>query len=864
MDFRFYLTYNGVRSEVYEPVGWDTVETSFKREKTHGIVFEVTTNSLGFYGIGKQIILDAIAKEGFNASILFDVTWRCVDPNFAPFYSGRLSLSNNFDVSDDTVNCIIEQQDAVVLFNNRIDQKVDVLSNKTVGGVTIEEATPANIKINGQQLKAVTSGKVDIGGWTYKNLLDAAADSEVVYGDGGRSRHGAIFPLFTATSSDLGAISSNAGYDNSDAITFKLMYDNMFNNNNVRILNNQVKVSARLKGVIKGNYVSSSSGNQYSRFSVSIGFNLGNFIPITPMPQGWEIICRDVVDFTDGVNFDKEFSFLVTLDKNVDRQIRVCIDYWLLNGFTGKELDITFDEESYVRCECLTDLVRVVDDNSEKFSICTAMPAIEALRRTLLLITDNKLNLTSSLYKDLYLTTGKYIRNGSNPDRSTPAIQATFKDLYNSLDSLMCLGIGMYNGAIRVEKWAYFYQKAASPVQLGDIAEIKRTVDNERLISAVKVGYAKYSSEGQNGAEDCFADRDYSTFLETTKSPKEVISKVIGSGYLIEDCRRIAATSDNNGGKYDEDLFFLVSSNGETNPANSYSGASGTSLINSTITPQSNLRQWANYIALSKLGITTYTRVATFTGGTANYMAVVNGVAENSNINLDDYDNLDLASSPSPYIDTFDTPLSKDQFEIIKANPYASIKYGDMEGWVKECRYKMASGEATLSVYPSLATFNKLYQESCQKIEVIKPEEKPQTDIVFIDRFDSWQNGMPYGWIKMNDNGSTMSQIGSAGLLLSGRTTNYDVYKRIIAIPEGSYQITIELLFPLVSDPFDGLSLIVGTQLTDQTKIHRIPAEITLSQFNYTGDINHIKLSFMAGRNKNYTAKVKSITIKKV
>jgi hypothetical protein len=864
MDYKFHLSYNGIRTEIEEPVDWDDIETTLKREKVHGVAFEVALGGLGFYGVAKQIILSAISKSGLNANIIFEAEWRCVTNKYENFYTGRLSVVNGFDFSDDVVSCVVEPIDAIVLFNNRIDQKVDVLSDKSIGGVTIDKAKEYAIKINGQQLRYATKGVVDVGGWAYNDLLTAAVDSEVEYGDGTSSRHGFIYPLWNNTSTDLGNLSSSIGYDkDGSAVTFNVI-GQLFDNPNIKLFGNRVKVKYRVKGRLTGNFVSSPNG--IVEFREGWGYNYDTTVPV---PDSLFKIAAGAIDFSNGIEFDKAREFYVTPGNTNTPTIRLAIFYSIRNPYDGL-INIEFDEESFVEFTCVTDLINGKDESEKdiKHSFAKGIYTIDALRAITAMITDRKLGFASNLSADalvsnMLFSTGKYIRNGRNADSSIPPIQTSFKELYNALDSVACLGLGMDKGSIVVNPWRYFYQSSKS-VDLGDVNSIKRTIDNDMIASAIKIGYAKYSTEGQSGAEDPFTDRDYVTSLESGKNALEKVCKYIASGYVVEECRRVAIKADNNGYKYDEDLFFLVCkpSVTETAPALSYSGASGNTLINSAITPFKNAKRWAPFCAIVKLGSTSDKRILTFTAGTGNTQAVVEGLSESGNLDLDDIEVLDAAVLPSPYLDSFDAPLSKLEYETIKANPYASVGYGGMVGWIKSLKYKMSKGEASFQVYPSLATFASLYQVDCQKIKPILPEEKPDTDIVFIERFDKWSAGLPSGWSRQTENGSLFDSIEGGGALLHGQSTNFEIYKKVIALPAGVYTVNMEVFELFKADPFDGISLVTGSRNIDQTSTHRMPAQMKYT-FTHTGEIEHIKLQFLSARNKGFNIKLKSITIKK-
>lgn len=856
MDYRFYLIYNGIKTEIEEPVDWDDIETTLKREKTHGIVFEIAINGLGFYGRAKQIILEAIDKEGLNANVVFLVEWRCVSYKWEHFYSGKLSVVNGFDYSDDTVSCVIENIDPVVLFNNRLDQKVDLFSSKSIGGVDIQKAEQKRVKVNGQHLGYLTRAVVPEDGWEcemYKAATEHIDISE-------KKRYGFILPLWEMKTSDLGSVTTSSSYEsyvlNEKGTPTFCIINKMFENDKIIAKDGVFKCRYRLKGRIKGNLQTNARYHKsFIELDIDGGFKTG---------KNRKVIAEDfTIDFREGIEFDLSDEILIEQNPKdkVCTFFRIGFELWTLRYDTEvPEVTVIFDKESFVDYSCMT---TVIDNN---YSFVKSVNAIDALRGITEQITDGKMEFNSPLYRDPLLgntmiSSGKLIRSGLNTDITAPTVHSSFKDVYGAIDSIACLGVGLSQGKIVVAHFTDFYENIQA-LDLGEVGSIRRVIDNEKIVSSLKVGYSKFSSEGQSGAEDLFGGRDYVTTLESSKNPLDKVCKFIASGYVIEECRRVVNKADNNGYKYDEDLFLLQCKEGtlETDTANSYNGLSGVSLINSKLTPFQNAIRWGSYCSLIKMGNLADRNVLGFTAGTGNLQAIVNGTPESSHVFVENIPDYHPSTLPSVYIDRFTCPLSKEQYEKIKMSPYRYITYSGINGWINSIKYRHSKGEAEMEVFPSIGTFKSLYKVECPKITPVN--EELNKEIVFVERFEEFENGLPRWW-----SGSLskvlIEPIQGGGVKLSGLNYFFDSYVRTTALRYSSYIIEIEMHEVFKLDPFDGLHLLVGTRDGGEVVNHRIDPQIKYV-FEYKGEIEYVGIRYFAARNADFNVKLKSITIKRV
>lgn len=703
MDYKFYITFDGITTEIEEPVGWDDIETILKREKTHGISFEVAIGGLGFYGVAYKAIVDTIKRYGFNASIIFTAKWRC-NSVWSDFYNGRISVSSGFNASNDgIVNCVLQSNDAVSLFNSRIDLSVNLLSSISIGGVAIDNPSK-DIKVNGQFLNYATKGVIDTGGWKSANLMDSPTHHNDI-GAGVVQHLGGYYPLWKTICSDLGELNGTSGwcefedtYSNRDA-TFNVISE-LFGNSSVKLENGSVLVKVRIKGRIKGNLVTKVSSGYSSLFRLYRG---GQYDTIFSSSEAY--------DFTNGFEFDKTLSFGI-VPGSADSKIAIYFTFELFSDSTYNQSDlrIELDSDSFVNIQCTTSY-------TPSSTSVRGLYYFDAIKTASDIITDKKLivamgtNISlDTLAKNLALTSGKYVRNAKSADGSPNPINASFKELYNALDCIIPIGIGMDNGIMVVDGWQSFYRDGII-ADFGDVA-VKRKVDESMIVTTAKVGYSKSSSRGYGLTEDPFSERSYAATLEDVGSNLDKLCKFIGSGFLREECRRESTSINGSGGSNDDSLFVLLCKDGlaETEDQTHYNGEyMWVYVTNIGLTPRRNALRWAKFCAVGKLGISTDNRVLIFSAGTGNTKAIIDGMSEFSSIGLDEITPMNLSTLPSPYVDSFDAPLSKAEYEAIKANQYSKVKYGSVEGYIKEVKYKPSKGEASIQVNPTLATFNQLY-----------------------------------------------------------------------------------------------------------------------------------------------------------
>lgn len=170
---------------------------------------------------------------------------------------------------------------------------------------------------------------------------------------------------------------------------------------------------------------------------------------------------------------------------------------------------------------------------------------------------------------EMLVTNGKSIRGKSYDvaDVTTYNIppKYSWQDLFDSAMALFGLGFQIFNDSgtlkIQVEKFSYFYRSGtANTIQVIDETyDWEMWLDTDLVYNQVKVGYEKYleGDEGysSNALDEFNTYHEYLAPIETIENRKEILSRLIGSGYAIEATKRIGNTEDS--WKFDDDLFII-------------------------------------------------------------------------------------------------------------------------------------------------------------------------------------------------------------------------------------------------------------------------------------------------------------------
>lgn len=695
-----------------EPLGFsDLVIRARRDENWHGVFFEASTSDLTFYGDAARYLQEQKRLHGFAASVNFAATWEC--DGGSDILTGRLDFRRYREGcgNECLVTLPVEQQGCVMTLRNRYDQKVDLSNGKSFNGLTnLTEYSGLNFPMDlpAQEMQAAVEGYVSDEGDEINMSIFATGQTEnfSVRPTYGRQiynsiNEGQLIPSVFAASDN--------GF-NDAVLSPALLLDD-----SIRCFEGTFNYEVRLKGSYDITVVGGVGSIGGIALQVAHGEydNDLTFLHTQNLSFGedsasgtFDFTYSGTVDLAQGKGFYAYFQFAST--------------YTVKGDIEG---NVTFDKETYI--------------NISAVKICPPTEAVvslvhETASRITEAITDVCLKVKSDYYgrtdSEPYATTmdgcgslrvlssGLRIRNAENPTHFL-----SLKELFEGLNGIDNIGMGIEGDWLRIEPVEYFYRdEQVLPMPL--IPKVTFQLDPDRAYSTVRIGYKKWETEGINGLDEFNSNKEYRTTLDNISNPLDVTSGFIAGGYPIEQTRQQSfAELGGADTKYDNETFiicvereaygFKVEQGNIQSPSGFFSPATA---YNWRIRPYYNLMRWWKSIAQSYATLSNTTSKLVFSAGTGNLLAtgeltdsdgckLENGPkAENRDLLRSDFETESLPVY-KPETAAFTYPLSLKDFNLIKANPngyiYLQCGSGDfVKAFIINLSYKPAKGEADLTL----------------------------------------------------------------------------------------------------------------------------------------------------------------------
>lgn len=291
-------------------------------------------------------------------------------------------------------------------------------------------------------------------------------------------------------------------------------------------------------------------------------------------------------------------------------------------------------------------------------------------------------------------------------------IVTTFQDLFASADAVWNLGMKIEKDEtgkeyIRVEPKSFFYN-STSILNCFNISDLKKTPAQDLIFNNFKIGYEKWNLNvtGSNALDEFNSVHNYSVPVRNASKTLISLSKYIGSGYIVEQSRRLQFKAvPTNDFEVDNNMFFIctnrntVESDLYTNPAISTSYAAGTvserdenftgilhiidptTPYNLRISPTRNAEYWYNYISASIFKIPA--APIKFINGEGNFQeldTIINdciissSVVQNQDLNATDLMGLNAVPIYLPEYLEYSYPMSFQDFINVMNNSEKSIQ----------------------------------------------------------------------------------------------------------------------------------------------------------------------------------------------
>lgn len=376
------------------------------------------------------------------------------------------------------------------------------------------------------------------------------------------------------------------------------------------------------------------------------------------------------------------------------------------------DIDYEFSATSRILLKMFSDGVDEIYEEESEFiftvikdpTTCNFVPPFEAITRTLESITGTANALDSEYFgrtdngyeedgegSMLFLTNGKLLRQFPLNYLGDKASQLTFsfKDLFENFDKIKCLGLGIRDGKIYIDKRKNFFLPSVSVEFTKDMMELDSFEIGKYMdlyYNEITVGSEYEQPEEVSSLEEYNSKMYFSTpILNSNKL--ELVTKYIYAAYPFEFARRKTYVgSETEDYKYDEKNFILkVIRDGETFVQHSdedFEEITGlddlTKYINLDISPKRNLLNfgwWLNSgFRAYQANKITYNKSEVVTDLSTRKISESKTLTECADINITSLENAILTGRVVRY----SAAISSLLFNTLKENPYGVILYPDL------------------------------------------------------------------------------------------------------------------------------------------------------------------------------------------
>lgn len=721
MNWLFYL--NG--TEIEEPIGWDSYQTSIKRDDTyHGISFEAGVSSLRFWGLAYEMLSQAYDEIGITANVLFEAYVACDNYDYELAISGRLNMGKYKAHCGDIcyAEVPIEQDSCELVLKSRMDQKVDQDSITGADGVTplsdyvamgVETELPTQdipVDVNGTVAAAGEVNDIQLidepGGLYIRPTYDNQIDNSI--------NDGQLIP-------------SNPWYQLMDG--YIPVSPVLLLNERPQCFSGTFEITVRIKG-------------RFRMDSDAVGMNILMF---TRRWNGEGDFHNDAEnldlqslysgDYSDGtvIEFDANYGATITLNEGESLYNLIGISTFSRTN-SEPTMHVEFDPETSV----LISAVKTCPPTDAKL-----YGIHEVLSHTAETVTNNCIRVKSSYFGRTdsepfafpedgcgglrTLTSGLKLR------RATPdSFFVSLKELYEGLNAIDNIGMDVITDPaldtryiMRVETIDFFYDATTRVLRHDAIPKADTASEEPRNYSRVLIGYRKWEVEQIKGLDEYNSTREYGTSIDTVNNTLDRVSNLVAGSYAIEVTRQ-QQFADSGGADttYDNESFIICMqrSGGAYTPLEVETGNiddpenifSPTTKYNFRITPARNLMRWYKSIAAGWRILADTANKLFFRSGTGNFLAkgkLISGcvlelvaIQENQNIFVTNFaDQQEATPIWENTLITYEYPMSLADYRTLKSNPYGYIEVqcgtGDfVKYWVQEVLYTPAKGMATFTL----------------------------------------------------------------------------------------------------------------------------------------------------------------------
>jgi hypothetical protein len=725
MNLRFFLIYNGVSTEIYEPVHFDNFKPKLKRDsQAHGVTWEYAEQELGFYEQAADIVRQAYNTD-VDSEMVFLSEYQCNNGAWKEFYRGVLDFMTYNEVRGNSciVNVGLNQLGIQMTFKNRYNNKVDIDSLTSFDGAALPAYPGLGkiIELPSKTIKMVSETfQEDKPELSYSAQFDNYYTGPIPEPENCNDV-GYVARYACNMSIRLNSIRYNesaevfAGDPIRDSFgSYRYNYPIM-NMNTPSIVYKNTHLDLDISGTISadwGNDIFNMKQIKLYPFALKIGDTIINLSDVTYYCDNADFALKYTADLPDDFKGDivleVAMRFYVVWRSNDPADAPPDSKEFSLKINDGSRVSLTADSD-YLPTQSKTYLIH------------------EAMSRAAEIVTNGALTVKSDYYGRpdsavhpvpvdgcgslRAITRGLNVRNAKLTDLSEPKTEISLRQLLiNDLNAIDNIGFGIEGNVLRVEPYEYFYRDEVVMV-CKSIDKITREVVMDNYLQSLNIGYEKWEAEEYNGIDGFHGKREYRTKLKINNAKLEKYCKLIADGYAIEATRRRQIADASKDWRYDNDIFLFDLRRGDkgvevnTGIANTdtLSLIDPSTVYNARLSPARMAMRWYGLMmqafnAPDKLlhnSSEGYDGAEMLTGGPC--MRESHAIIENQDIAP-----ADMAAVPPtlwrPETVTFKYPMSVAEFERLRANPLGLIQFEDEFGWIKELVFDITMGLAEFTL----------------------------------------------------------------------------------------------------------------------------------------------------------------------
>ena len=710
--------------EIQQPEGFTDLVLNLSRDdEWHGIFFNASEITLGFYGAAADYLRDLKKNNGIAATAVFRAVTECggqmeVAAGNLDFVSYRETRGGRC-----MVYMPIENTGCLMKFRNNISKPVDVDNSKALDGQTVlpqYNGLAIDLTLPAQELRAAVDGSVQV---------DYDASNITAFDEIGSNGFIALRPTYATeryNNINQGQLVPDSAYFSTVnefgvPLSPQLLYDDT-----IACFPGLFSISGRMKGAL----------------SVDVGGLGAPIIGISIVLATWDgtgdffanYTAIDSVSLYAGGAATYDGTFDQAINMNMALAQGIGLYYFIQIGVATISGNITavatFDPETFINI------------NANKVCPGTTASAYlvnELASRIVESITDGCMVVNSEYYGRTdsqpfahaqdgcgalrALTSGLKIRKAENPK-----FFITWDQFFKGLRGIDAVGIGTEAHptapaltVLRLEPAKYFYQDREL-MKIDLVPDDEITVNEDTHYSAVKIGYDKWEAESVNGLDEFNSKKTFRFTHSAVDKMLDAESNFVAAGYVIETVRQASYSA--TGAKdtsFDNDAFiicldrsgytFQVEQGNIVNGSGMYSPATA---YNWRVRPWYNLLRWWPLVAHVYRNMLSTASKLVFSSGEGNLLATgelpiydgckleAGAYSESADVNAQR-----IADGGQPIFSgdllSFKYPLTLKQFNELRADPYGYLRVqtgngGYSRGFIKTIQYNLFEGQADIKL----------------------------------------------------------------------------------------------------------------------------------------------------------------------